>query len=71
MNKKELQQLVSPKDENLHYAFDLDCENPKDLKLSIRPTRDMDGLDLYRALYDLVHNVLEPALFGRAEDKPN
>lgn len=48
--------------------YDVDTQNPREIRLIIKsPHKDMNGLDLYDALYCLVHDILEPELRGRGE----
>lgn len=42
--------------------FDLDTENPYEVRLIIKSKFAMTGNDLYDALHCLVHEILEPEL---------
>jgi len=47
--------------------FDLDTTNPREMRLIIKTGFDMDGKSLYDILCHLVHDMIEPELFGEAD----
>lgn len=48
--------------------IDIDSENPREIHIVVKAEFDMNGQDLYDALVDLVHNILEPEIFGDVKD---
>lgn len=48
--------------------FDIDTQNPKEIRVIIKSISDMNGRDVYDALHCLVHDILEPEIFGDVVD---
>ena len=50
--------------------FDMDRQNPREIRIILKsPYKDMNGEDLYDALYCLVHDILEPDIFKDRKER--
>ena len=48
--------------------FYLDTENPYEIHITIKAPVKMNGKNLYDALYELTHGIIEPEVFGEVRD---